>query len=525
MSHNVSALPEWSRPWAKKRLAEHLRADRPEMSADDWAGLTDWLTSLPVEHPKMPGKMWKVTFQQALEMQAKWHHAMEARRTRITAQHGKFKGDAHAVEALCVADGLSKGWRWVRVTTPEGMDYEGDAMGHCVGRGTYDDKTIFSLRDPDGLPHCTVEWDAGNRVVHQVQGRANKAVVERYHEAVRSFVSGLYPLDVKTANKFSHVLVNGVLLHWKDLPDGLCLPGSLVLSDCKELKHLPRGLTVNGDLFLNDCNNLRKLPDGLRVEGNLFARRCESLSHLPQDLYVRKDMLFEGCISLKRLPSGFRINAGIYLRECHALTSLPSGLHVGTELFLGDCSSLTELPEGLHVGGMLSLLRCTGLTSWPGDLSIGGLYLGEIKGSVLRLPNGLYVMHNIMITGCDGPVSLPDGLHVGGHLHLKACMGLVSMPSNLRVGGNLDMRNCANLKGMGPNLHVGGNLDLSLCSDLESLPEGLNVGGNLYVPRCLKLMRFPDSFRVGGDIIGAERRLRSSIPAKKRHEFMLALKS
>ena len=43
MSHNVSALPEWSRPWAKKRLAEHLMADRPEMSADDWAGLTDWL--------------------------------------------------------------------------------------------------------------------------------------------------------------------------------------------------------------------------------------------------------------------------------------------------------------------------------------------------------------------------------------------------------------------------------------------------------------------------------------------------
>lgn len=52
------------------------------------------------------------------------------------------------------------GWRIVKVH-PDNLAWEGDQMGHCVG-GYCDlvekgDSIIYSLRDPKGMPHATIE--------------------------------------------------------------------------------------------------------------------------------------------------------------------------------------------------------------------------------------------------------------------------------------------------------------------------------------------------------------------------------
>jgi hypothetical protein len=56
------------------------------------------------------------------------------------------------------------GWKLQRLK-PEHLDYEGDAMGHCVGGYGYEDAVrkgntaILSLRDPSGRPHVTAELE------------------------------------------------------------------------------------------------------------------------------------------------------------------------------------------------------------------------------------------------------------------------------------------------------------------------------------------------------------------------------
>ncbi|MDE2103047.1 MAG: PcfJ domain-containing protein [Patescibacteria group bacterium] len=60
-------------------------------------------------------------------------------------------------------------WTIQRLTTPEQLQYEGDEMGHCVGGYEYANHAatgqdqIYSLRDPKGEPHITIEIE-GNKV-------------------------------------------------------------------------------------------------------------------------------------------------------------------------------------------------------------------------------------------------------------------------------------------------------------------------------------------------------------------------
>lgn len=79
------------------------------------------------------------------------------------------------------------------------LKYESDEMGHCVGRGGYNDRIgtegwhFYSLRGPneDGVlvPHCTISIENGR--LAQIKGNSNLAVKNRYVADVRDFVQSL----------------------------------------------------------------------------------------------------------------------------------------------------------------------------------------------------------------------------------------------------------------------------------------------------------------------------------------------
>ena len=79
------------------------------------------------------------------------------------------------------------------------LKYESDEMGHCVGRGGYNDRIgtegchYYSLRGPneDGVlvPHCTISIENGR--LAQIKGNSNLAVKNRYVADVRDFVQSL----------------------------------------------------------------------------------------------------------------------------------------------------------------------------------------------------------------------------------------------------------------------------------------------------------------------------------------------
>ena len=450
MKPDLSSLPEWSRPWAEHRLAQVSH----DISVEQWSSLGDWLTVLPIERPKMPAKLHKLTMAQALQASVLWHEDMSLRAERIRVDQDSFGGDPNAFQVL--ADG-GQGWRWVRITSPEGLDYEGNAMGHCVGRGGYDSGvTIISLRDKHNMPHCTIEWDMANRSVKQIQGRANGPVVEKYHEAVVSFINGLEPLAVQRADKFDHAFVKGQLVHCNKLPDGLSVE-TLDLAGCTALTHLPNGLNVK-ELYLSGCTGLTHLPNGLVVE-ELDLWGCTGLRHLPDKLTL-KTLDLMGCTGLTQLPDGLSVK-NFYLRGCTGLTYLPDRL-VAENLHISGCTGLTHLPDGLSLQ-YLNLEGGTNLTHLPDGLNAKTINISACTG-LTHLPNGLTAQY-IYLTCCTGLTHLPDGL-TAEYINLRGCNSLTCLPDGLSVK-ELDIRDCTGIT--------------FLPSDLN--PDCRVFGGDHLVPR------------------------------------------
>jgi hypothetical protein len=76
---------------------------------------------------------------------------LQSKENEVNVQQAKSAPVAHQYD---------DGWT-LRKLRPEDLEYEGDAMGHCVG--SYDDAVrtgrslIYSLRDPKHIPHTTLE--------------------------------------------------------------------------------------------------------------------------------------------------------------------------------------------------------------------------------------------------------------------------------------------------------------------------------------------------------------------------------
>jgi len=86
---------------------------------------------------------------------------------------------------------------WVRLTSPEALDREGQLMKHCVG--SYADVVkseavvIYSLRDMKNQPHATVELNQRRQPpsINQVKGKANAAPLGRYALYIKDFLNTL----------------------------------------------------------------------------------------------------------------------------------------------------------------------------------------------------------------------------------------------------------------------------------------------------------------------------------------------
>lgn len=83
------------------------------------------------------------------------------------------------------------------LTTREQLDTEGDVMGHCVGsycaKVSRGGSRIYSLRDPRGRSHVTLEWDPNVHEWEQIRGKQNAPPVEKYHDQLDEFIKGFAP--------------------------------------------------------------------------------------------------------------------------------------------------------------------------------------------------------------------------------------------------------------------------------------------------------------------------------------------
>ncbi|WP_062117153.1 hypothetical protein [Aureimonas sp. AU40] len=113
----------------------------------------DWVLSTRERDPRLYGKIPRMDWP-AIRAHAERRHARIAKAAARTI--GRAATPGHVILRL---DG---GWTWHLLDTPELLDAEGASMAHCVGGGNYDrDCLIFSLRDPAGVSHATVEFVVG----------------------------------------------------------------------------------------------------------------------------------------------------------------------------------------------------------------------------------------------------------------------------------------------------------------------------------------------------------------------------
>ena len=248
------------------------------------------------------------TFAKTLSEAQKWHDIMAQKAELRQRDEQMYKASLAGTERVMK---LTDGMEIVRLTTPEALDYESEYMGHCVGRGGYDEDVakgttkIYSLRDADGMPHATFEvcvnQETGAEEIHQCKGKGNNAPVEKYRPYAQEFVK---------AQDFE--LVGDK----KNL--------GLIKQEGKyyDVLHLPKKFVVKGNLYLSD-RNLTELPDlsDVIIEGDFHCENNQltSLKGAPKavggSVFCSKNKL----ISLEGAPQ--EVNGDFFCRN-NPLTSL-----------------------------------------------------------------------------------------------------------------------------------------------------------------------------------------------------------
>jgi hypothetical protein len=133
-----------------------------------------WLSN--VDAHGRPKKLMKFGSLEAMHAEAeKWmKRELEAAALAVAAEEETF-----------VDDGGD--FRLVRLTTTRGLDYESQAMRHCIGHGAYDEllevegNLFLSLRDRRNSPHITIH--VRDNTIIQFSGKANSVPKPEYSKA------------------------------------------------------------------------------------------------------------------------------------------------------------------------------------------------------------------------------------------------------------------------------------------------------------------------------------------------------
>ena len=119
-----------------------------------------------------PKRMNRMSYKEAVSNSEKWM------KTQIK-KGNKINELPEDIEVVLV---LENGFKWVKLVGENAYKREGFLMRHCVASYFGKDVEIYSLRDKDNNPHCTVEKD------QQIKGKGNGSIHPKYISYVVSFL-------------------------------------------------------------------------------------------------------------------------------------------------------------------------------------------------------------------------------------------------------------------------------------------------------------------------------------------------
>ncbi len=160
--------------WIEKRIEAPINISECEH-------IIDYLNS-----DKCPKRLNSATYKQMLSNSKKW--------TKSLAKKGKDLG-VKASDVEVVLD-FKDGFKIVKLLGENEYKREGFLMRHCVASYYGKDVEIYSLRDKDNMPHCTMERDV------QIKGKGNGEIHPKYIDYVVKFLewSGMTVRDSEMEN-------------------------------------------------------------------------------------------------------------------------------------------------------------------------------------------------------------------------------------------------------------------------------------------------------------------------------------
>jgi hypothetical protein len=190
-------------PWMAKELARyHKRAEKA------------WQRVPSIDRRTGAVPEWSQEYEHALEVEGSYRHVSQAflERGGAIAQWADVERvDLTKLEAHEVLDAVANwtapaevptqgpvvfefddGWTVQDLMSREALQDEGEVMQHCVG--TYcrtveaGRAVIYSLRDPRGMPHVTMEYDPAEGKFYQIYGKQNQPPKREYAARVREFL-------------------------------------------------------------------------------------------------------------------------------------------------------------------------------------------------------------------------------------------------------------------------------------------------------------------------------------------------
>jgi hypothetical protein len=152
--------------------------------------------------------------------------AIEKGNLLIAEQNALVVDDEEARELEVVLN-LSDGFKVVNLTTTKQLKREGKMMNHCVGNDNqmYIDRVarrmlqIWSLRDAENNPWCTIEYTPSTREIGQIRGRENQPVLPEYIPYCKELFRNQV-IDNRVDYFNNREMLNiGITVSWGERPD------------------------------------------------------------------------------------------------------------------------------------------------------------------------------------------------------------------------------------------------------------------------------------------------------------------
>lgn len=301
-------MKEQIKKWLDSNYNNFLKKNQPlDQSVLDH--IVDWMNSK--EGESYLQRIDRVSVPAAIDLSKKWT-------ILLNKKHEKKISSIKKQEGTDLIKSFENHYKIVKLNSKESFQFEGKSMGHCVS-SYYDqdpDIEIYSLRDTENNPHCTIEFNKKSRSINQIKGKGNLEVLKKYHKYIASFLNEfefekIYSYDLKNIQSIyfgNYIFLNDEipltleikkdfkieLVNYQHTFDSLIINGDAEFLKNKRTKKIAKNLKIKGTLIIEQFHGLLQIADSITAD-YIEIHDCDNLKLIAKDIKTKGVSVY-GCI-------------------------------------------------------------------------------------------------------------------------------------------------------------------------------------------------------------------------------------